>query len=308
MNQRFQIKSFLSRKTILATAFMLIAGVAINAQPATRKQSPQHILWKVSSPTNTVYLLGSIHLLNKDIYPLDTVIDGVINQAEVYAFETDMDSLNQDVLAGLMMTKGMYSGDKTLKNSIAKSTYQKVAKALEKQGMAIALFDKFKPWVVALTVLGLQLKEAEMEAEYGIDKYVHNKSEERGKPTAALEAVTDQINLFSSLSDAAQESLLKQALDGAKGGSSVKDLNAIVKSWQKGDLKSLEKLLQKTYKSDPEFYKRAVTDRNHNWIPKIEEFLRGNQVHLITVGALHLVGKEGVIELLRAKGYSVQQL
>ncbi|MCC7438317.1 MAG: TraB/GumN family protein [Armatimonadetes bacterium] len=298
----------LSKKTIVAAAFMLLAGVAIHAQQSPKKQSPQHILWKVSSPTNTVYLLGSIHLLNKDIYPLDTVIDAAINQAEVYAFEADMDSLNQDAIAGLMLAKGMYSGDKTLKNSISKSTYKKTAAALEKQGMAVALFNKFKPWVVALTVLGLDMKKAEMEAEYGIDKYVHNKAEERGKSTAALEAVTDQINIFSSLSDAAQESLLKQALDGAKEGSSAKDLKGIVTAWQQGDVKSLEKLLQKTYKSDPEFYKRAVTDRNHNWIPKIEEFLHGNQTHLVTVGALHLVGKEGVVELLRAKGYSVQQL
>ena len=298
----------LSKKTILAAAFMLLAGVAIHAQQSPKKQSPQHSLWRVSSPTNTVYLLGSILLLSKDIYPLDTVIDAAINQAEVYAFEADMDSLNQDAIAGLMLAKGMYSGDKTLKNSISKSTYKKVAAALEKQGMAVALFNKFKPWVVALTVLGLDLKKAEMEAEYGIDKYVHNKAEERSKPTTALEAVTDQINIFSSLSDAAQESLLKQALDGAKEGSSAKDLKGIVRAWQQGDVKSLEKLLQKTYKSDPEFYKRAVTDRNHNWIPKIEEFLRGNQTHLVTVGALHLVGKEGVVELLRAKGYSVQQL
>lgn len=299
---------FRTRTTILAAALLAIVGVALHAQQPPKKQSSQHILWKVSSPTNTVYLLGSIHLLNKDIYPLDTAIDAAINQAEVYAFETDMDSLNQDAIAGLMFAKGMYSGDKTLKNSISKSTYKKVAAALEKQGMAIALFNKFKPWVVALTVMGLQLKEAEMTAEYGIDKYVHNKAEERGKATAALEAVTDQINIFSTLSDAAQESLLKQSLVGAKEGEAVKDVNSIVKAWQQGDVKSLEKLLQKSYKSDPELYKRAVTNRNHNWIPKIEEFLRGNQTHLVTVGALHLVGKEGVVELLRAQGYSVQQL
>ncbi|KXK52987.1 MAG: TraB/GumN family protein [Chlorobi bacterium] len=308
MSQQSHTKIFFGRTAILAAAFLLAAGVALRAQDTPRKQSPRHCLWKVSSPTNTIYLLGSIHLLKEDIYPLDTVIESAINQAEVYAFEADLDSFDQDAIAGLMLSKGMYTGEKTLKNSIAKSTYQKVAKALEKQGLAITLFNKFKPWVVALTIMGLQLKEAEMKAEHGIDKYVHGKAEERGKPTAALEAVTDQINLFSSLNDAAQESFLKQSLDGASHGKAAKDVNTIVKAWQKGDLKSLEKLLQKTYKSDPEFYKRAVTDRNHNWMPKIEEFLAGTQPHLVTVGALHLVGKEGVVELLRAKGYSVQQL
>ena len=114
-----------------------------------------------------------------------------------------------------------------------------------------------------------------------------------------------QINLITGFSKEDGEDLLKSTLQDMKTLKS--ELNELLKAWETGDGAKLEKLLNDSMKDSPPIYKRMVTDRNRNWLPKIESLARGNKNAIVIVGAAHLVGKDGVVEMLKAKGWKVTQ-
>lgn len=266
----------------------------------------RHMLWKVESGKSTLYLLGSVHALTPEMYPLAPVIEQAIADADAYAFETSLDSIDQGTVLNLMLTKGSMGGDTTLRTMLPTGLYDSVAARLADGGMNIAMFEKFRPWSVAIILMGLQLQGSELRTEYGIDNYVNRKARETGKPTAQLETAEFQLNLFADMTQAAQEVLLRQALDDVD--SSDESLSKIMKAWKSGDVVALESIMLESFAQEDGFYRKALVERNANWIPQIEAFLKGEKHYLVTVGAMHMVGKDGVVQMLKDKGYQVTQL
>jgi len=285
-------------------SFCLIAASTALAQKG-KGTAERHMLWKVESGTNTLYLLGSVHALTPDMYPLAPAIERAIVDADAYAFETSLDSIDQGTVLNLMMSKGSLGGDTTLRALLPQGLYDSVATKLADGGLNIALFEKFRPWSVAIILMGLQLQQSELQAEYGIDNYVNRKAREAGKPTAQLETAEFQLSLFAEMTQAAQEVLLRQALDDSD--SSDASLTRILTAWKSGDTGALESIMKESFAQEEGFYRKALVERNANWIPKIEEFIRGPKHYLVTVGAMHLVGKDGVVQMLKDKGYTVTQ-
>ena len=92
----------------------------------------------------------------------------------------------------------------------------------------------------------------------------------------------------------------------------LKDLKAemrdVLGAWRAGDATRLAGLLSEEYESFPSLYKPLVTERNQRWLPQVQALLKEEHNSLVVVGALHLVGKGGLLELLRAQGYRITQL
>ncbi len=292
-------------------AFGFLALLWLNLVPGVHgiSQTPgaaqRNMLWRVQTGTSVVYLLGSVHALPKSMYPLPSPIERAFDSSDRVVFELNLDSLDQLGSSMAIMMKGVYMDGRTLKDGVSKATYAKLKKRVKQLGLEMSMFNLLKPWMAAFMLMGTGMQQGGMQAEYGIDFYFHKKAGEQRKPVAGLETVDDQISVFSELPDKAQEQFLRQMLDAKQ---STNELDIILKSWRSGDLTILEKLLSQYVKSDSILYEGLVFRRNRNWIPQIESYLKGTERYLVVVGALHLVGPGGVVDLLRQRGYTVEQL
>ncbi len=263
-------------------------------------------LWRVRSKSNVVYLLGSIHYLKPQSYPLAQEMEAAFKDAKKMIFEINLESAEGGRAQQLMAAKGIYTDRTTLKDHVSPATYALAEKQLKELGLDIQIFNQFKPWFTALTVLALKLQAMGFDPGKGIDQYFFRKAKKEKKEVGGFETLEYQFSLFDGMPERVQESLLLQTLSG--GDLTETAVDAIVKAWTAGDLQALETLLLQGLKEFPELYQRLIVERNRAWLPKIESCLSQNENYLVVAGAGHLAGKNGLIEMLTAKGYSVEQL
>jgi uncharacterized protein YbaP (TraB family) len=291
------------RLAIICTIGLLAAGTAFAQGSASHK----NMLWRVESGGNVVYLLGSVHILPKSMYPLSPVIERAFDSAEKVTFEINLDSVNQASNATSLIAKGMFNDGRTLKKVLSKSTYHLAERRLKKEGYDIAMFNQFKPWVVAFMLTSVEGTKEGFDPQYGIDFYFHRKADSAGKPVLGLETIDDQLNVFATMPEQTQEEFLRQMLTNADAD---KEMDIILDAWKKGEPSALEELLRRYTSNDTLLYEAMLFRRNRNWIPIIEGYLHDPDTHryLVVVGSLHLVGNRGVVEMLRSKGYKVEQM
>lgn len=301
----------LSKSLLRGTkSFLLVLWVAVFASLVLAQEkadkNEKAFLWRVKSNSVTVYILGSVHLLKKENYPLKPAIEFAFEQANKLVLEVDLNGPGQENLAQSLLKKGMSPDGKTLEESVTPETYQLAEKRAREMGIEIQAFSRLKPWLVALTISTAKLQSLGFDPNYGIDKYFSDKARKAKKETLGLETVEYQINLFDGMPSSVQEMLLRQTLKDLDV--MEKEVTRIIRSWTTGDIETAEKILLESFREYPDIYQRLISDRNRMWLPQIEELLKGKEDCLVIVGAGHLVGQGGVIELLRARGYSVEQL
>jgi uncharacterized protein YbaP (TraB family) len=154
-------------------------------------------------------------------------------------------------------------------------------------------------------VSAMQLQQAGLDINLGLDKYFFDKAQKAGKAIIGLETAEYQIDRFDRMPESLQEQLLRSTLDelDAQG----RELTAIVNAWQRGDAASMEKTLLSGFKRYPSAYQSLIVERNNNWMPQIEKCLGQATPCLVVVGAAHLVGPDGLLTLLQKKGFKVEQ-
>jgi uncharacterized protein len=299
--------NFPSRASALIFLSSLCALAACAQRTTTARVEPHNTLWRVESGTQSLYLLGSVHALSKESYPLDSAIERAFDSSDVLVLEIALDGDATEGLQMQMLSRAMMSGDKTLKKILPDSVYAMTAERLKSMGMGIGMFEKLKPWVVAILIAGGSMKDQGYQAELGIDNYFQKKAKELSRPVIGLETVDFQLGLFDGMSEEEQIAFLRQSLE--EQTESPDQMAKIVDAWKRGDTGALEKfLVNDSFSENPELLAALVTDRNRRWIAPIEGFLKDSRRHMVVVGALHLVGPEGVVALLRQKGYKVEQL
>ncbi len=290
----------------LLPAILLLGALAL---PAGSLSADKHCLWKVESDGGVAYLLGSIHFLTEDAYPLDEAIEEVFDRVDGLAFETDLDTLEAPATQMKMMKKGMYGEGESLQTNVSAETYEALRKRMESYGQSMLLFDRFRPWFLTAMLSALELQKQGFQPEHGIDMYFHARAKEAGKETVGLEGVDFQIDLFAAIPEERQEALLQYTLCELDLTSAY--LDVIVDSWRKGDVATLDTTFVRMLVSEEawtDLADRLVFDRNRDWVPKIENLVRSEKEYLVVVGTLHLVGEGSVVDLLRRKGYVVEQM
>jgi len=200
----------------------------------------------------------------------------------------------------------MYTNDSTLQQSMSPETYAVAEKTVADLGLNIDLMHKFKPWFFSITLMSLKLKQLGFDPNWGVDKWFFDKAKQDHKTIVALETVADQLNLFDQLMTKQGEALILQTLEEFKV--LEKEIDQLVLAWNKGDTQKLEALLLKSFKEYPEIYDSIVLKRNANWLPQIENQFKRQENCLVVVGSGHLIGKNSLIDLLKQKGYSIEQL
>ena len=269
---------------------------------APSAQSPgKHFLWKVEDGKGqAAYLLGSLHVLTADAYPLAAPIEKAFAESKTLVEEVDLDEMNDPMQMMAALAKAMLTGGQTLDQLVSAPTFAEVKKRAEGYGMPMAAIQRMKPWLVAITLMAPTLQSAGFKPELGIDKHFFDRAKERGLKRQALETLAYQIDRFDQMPPKLQEDMLKatiEDLDTQVGG--VKEM---VLAWTNGDIATMEKLTLTAFLESPELYQRLLVERNQNWMPHVERCLTDNAGCFVVVGAAHLVGQGRPAGLAREEG------
>ncbi len=296
-------RSFRRALPALVIAFILLAppGRAEESKDAGKK----HFLWKVSSRTSTVYLVGSIHLLRQSDYPLDPVYEHTYADSRTIFFEVNPSAMDEQKIRRVTTEKGMYAAQQSLSTALSKSTLDAVKPRLAGMGVNIEQAERMRPWLLSLVLAVAELQRLGYDADHGLDRYFMNKAAKDGKKTGGFETAEYQVNLLANMPDAMQEQMLLQTLQDLR--ETEQYFGEMAATWQQGNAKGLEAFLLKSFREYPAIYQSLIVERNRNWLPVLEELLRQKENTMVVVGAAHLVGKGGIIAELSRTGYRVEQ-
>ena len=294
-----------SKLSRIVSAFILVSLIILVRD--TLSQSPQSFLWKIQSKTSTVYVLGSLHLAKKEIYPLSQKIENAFDQSNFLVVEANVNDIKK-IDVQKLMESAFYPVNDALEKHVSPETFEWVKKETEGLGIPLELLDKQKPWFLAMTLVSLESIKLGLDPNLGIDKYFLSKAEGK-KKILELESLDYQISLLSGFSEKDQELFLIYTL---------KDLNVmeqemgpLIQAWVSGDAQAMESILARSVSEDKRLsaiLEKLIFERNRRMVAKIEDFLRTKETYFVIVGAGHLVGNQGILKLLGGKGYLIEQL
>jgi uncharacterized protein YbaP (TraB family) len=290
--------------TALLFLGLLSVVVTTGAQEATKVQT-KHCFWKVEGKSNAVYLLGSVHVLNSRFYPMDRLIEDAFKNSQTLVLEVNLKDAESPAGQMEMLKAGMYGPGDSVRKHVSKETYGKLDAHLKKSGSSASSVESFKPWMISVVLLAGELQKLGFNPMEGVDRYFFKKAEEDGKKVEGLETAAFQLSLFNQMSQDEEDAMLNESFDEVQN--LKKEFNDIISAWQTGDAAGLDKLMVEDMRKYPELYKKLLLERNQRWVKKMDGYLKADKDIFVVVGALHLVGKDSVVEMLRAKGYKVEQ-
>jgi hypothetical protein len=280
---------------------ILLQCTAGAAEPAA---SAKNTLWSIKGRDNTVYLLGSMHMLrSSDTLP--PAIDKAYKDAESLLMEIDMDDLDPLATQKTTMELGLLPEAKSLQAELDPATYARVAAYAREVGLDERLLNRFRPWLAAMTLTQLSLVKIGFDPNSGVEMRLTARATTDGKEIRGLETLAEQLGLLAGLPEAQQRQFLLYTVEDS--ARVQQEIDKLVNAWRKGDLKALAALLSEGFERYPELYRPLTIERNRKWIGRIEALLDDKDDYLVVVGALHLVGSDSVVELLEKKGYKVLQ-
>jgi uncharacterized protein YbaP (TraB family) len=262
--------------------------------------------WKATGKGGVVYLIGSIHVLTPDFYPLNPALEAAFADSDLLVEEVDMAEMLDPAAQMRVLARGMLPGDQSLDKILSPATLALVKKVTGDLGAAGGPLMRFKPWMLAVALQGLELQKAGYDPELGLDKHFYDQAKTAGKTVQGLETTDYQISVFDGMTMEQQDRMLAQTLKELE--TELASVGKLAEAWKAGDAPTVERIVQAELKAEPLLYQRLLVDRNKNWLPKIEA-LFGRRGHaIVVVGSAHLVGPDGVVAMLKAKGYTVEQL
>ncbi|MFQ5487803.1 MAG: TraB/GumN family protein [Gammaproteobacteria bacterium] len=283
-------------------------GLAVSSPPATA-DAGHHMLWRLDGGSTTVYLLGSIHFGNADMYPLPAVISDAYAVADALVVEVNMAALDPTETAALISELGTYRDGGNLKEMLDAATWDRLEQVAHRLGIPSRILALQKPWFAAMTLAVVALQKSGYDERWGIDKHFMEQAAGSGKPILELETLMEQLGMMDRLSPRVQQAMLLQSLHEVERSGDY--FGAMVAAWQQGDVAALEQLVAEGFSESPagrRMYEVFLTQRNSRMADKIEALLGERRTYFVVVGAAHLVGQEGLVHLLQARGHRLSQL
>ena len=277
-----------------------LAAICLLCSLRAGAQSP---VWALHGAHNTVYLAESVHLLKSDESTLPPAFDRAYSASSTIVMELDVSRLDVDTMQAWMLQHGLLPGEATLRAAVGEQVYQRAAAEAGRLGLPIETLEKFQPWLVALMLTDLEYLKLGYDEEQGVERQIERRAQHDGKEIRGLETLDEELGQLEHLTPDQQSRFLDLTVDEMHDAE--RDTNDLLTAWRAGDTRKLADLLSSDYQTFPELYRALVTDRNALWIPEIEGFLKDDHDYLVIVGALHLVGPGGLLELARRDGLTV---
>lgn len=263
-------------------------------------------VWLIEQGDNKLFLAGTIHLLRPADYPLPQAFDNAYQQSSSLVFEVDFEQTRSDKFLQSMTSLLTLQPGTTLQKQLEASTYLRLLEYLGRKNLPVRYFDKYEPVLVALTLTLLELQSQGVNGQ-GVDEFFFQRAKKDNKSTFALETQQQQLEFFNGLDQQLQNSLIEQTLD------EFEDLETqfdnMVSAWRHGDQHQLETLFVDPMSNDFDLlYQRLLVQRNQNWLPKLIQMAQNPPTEMVLVGSAHLLGSDGLLNLLKQHGFTIHQL
>lgn len=279
---------------------MLLAGLFCLLLPATPALAEGPALWHVAGRVNDLYLFGSVHLLKSGEFRIEGPLEQAYADAEALYLEVDLDDLSPLDLAATTAALAMDPAGRSLDELMgpeADLARERAAAA----DIDLALLANMEPWFAGLTVVTLALAREGYSAGDGVEQRVQARAVRDGKEILGLESLDEQFAALDELDLPLQrEFLLKSLHDAARPDEA---LAAFLDAWKNGDIESMAREMEKEFATAPDLYRSLVVERNRRWLERILDLLDDERDYLVVVGALHLVGPDGLPAMLAARGF-----
>ncbi len=265
------------------------------------------LFYKVQRANTEVYLLGSMHLASAEIYPLRVEIMQAFDSSGTLAVELDISGENQFQIQQMILTRGSYPAGESVRDHLSAETWKSLEQHLSGSGLPLQLLESMRPGLLVTILSTMEMMKLGLSPDQGVDRFFLERA--RGRKTIyEMETVEQQMSL---LLDFPQEDLLVQ-----QTLAQLDDMEAIMQDlvsvWKRGDAPALQKLMRDDeLAKNPEFrviYERMFDQRNLAMSAQVEGFFSSPGQYFVVVGAGHLVGDQGIVSLLKKRGYSPQQL
>ena len=305
-----RINGFFKRcrlRGLAVLTFLLALWIPSNAayaQQVYKSRTKSNFLWSAKKGENTIYFLGSIHLLPRELEALDKAIEAGYSDSKIIVFETNIDSLSSPAFEAKVTNLGLLPPGQTLEQQVSKQTYGLLQQKVNELGLQVEIFNQFRPWLCALTLTSMELQKLGFNPNYGIDKHFFDRAKQDGKEMRFLETTDEQLDLFTEMSKEEEDSFLAKVLEELDT-TRVKVIE-MTNAWKSGDSEKLKSMVNVEFEGYPEIYARMLVERNQKWLKHIEDLSGQDGNSLVVVGAAHLVGDDSILELLKKKGFAVE--
>ena len=279
---------------------LIIAAVLLSFVSRGRAAS----VWKVTSASgNVLYLAGSIHALKSTDYPLPSAYNRAFDASDRLVCEVDPKALEESSKG--LLKAGEYPWSDSLKNHVDPRTYDYLRRLFKLMDVPETKFARYRPWFLSLMLQEPALHG--MSETLGVEEFLTRRAQANSKPVLGLESAREHADIFLGLTDRQSEAmLLIMFLPAQRSRGSTGD--EIAKAWKRGDADTDTRIMIDEFRSFPSLAERFLTDRNRKWIPKIEGYLQSGKTYFVVAGAAHMGGTNGVVALLRSRGYHIEQL
>ena len=266
----------------------------------------RHVLWEVRGAHHSLWLLGSIHMLTAAQAELPPVAMDALQRSSRLLMELDPLSIGPQSAGPETRSLTHLLPGQTLQSLIGARRQARLQHYAQTLGIDPAYLAEVQPWFAATTLDAVYLTRLGFDPNLGVDVQMARRARADGKPILELESVAEQYGFFARLPFTEQNRYLDTTLRELP--ESRREALAAVRAWQAGDLRALESELRHSQRDSPALRDILIGARNRRWLPRIETLLDDDEGDcLVVVGALHLVGQEGLVSLLRAHGRRVEQ-
>lgn len=266
----------------------------------------ESFVWKVSKGANHIYLGGTFHLLKEEDYPLPKEFEQAYEKVNWLVFETDIGKLETAEFQQQFQQAFLLPEGQTLKTSLSDDAFRKLNNYCLLNNIDLQQFMAFKPQFITLIITVQELQKYGLTAE-GVDSYFYNKAKTDGKITSQLESIKSQIQYLANMAQGNEDNLIEQTLADARELEAM--MNGLRNAWRTGNEEKLNQLGNMPMLTDyPEIYRSLLVERNNNWMPRIKNLIKHPESKFVLVGALHLAGNDGLLNLLAQQDYRIEQL
>jgi len=289
-----RVQNYRLRLLLALAALLLPFGIA-SADPT---------VWAVSGKNNTVYLFGSVHLLPEGGFAIEGELERAYRDAERVCLEVDIGALTPATTLSITLARAIDPEGRGLYDLLGASA-ARVREAAASAGFDLAQYEPFEPWFVGISVSVMALQQHGYVADHGVEQVIEQAAKQDGKPGCGLETLDEQLALLDNMPAEEQLEVLLQSLEESK--EIEREMKGLFDAWQDGDDEPLIRQLDEEFADYPDLAERLIYARNERWADQVARLLEQPDDVLVVVGALHLVGNQGLPAKLKRRGFRIER-
>jgi len=292
------------RTLCAALAAIALAGCASGSEP---QFPPGPALFVARDADSTMYLFGTLHIRRPGVAWGGAQAQAGLAATEEVWTELEISPETDAQTQSLALRYGLAAQGRPLSSYFNAEENARINATAQRLGLQPQMLEAMKPWLAGITFAVLPMVQAGYDPNAGADRMIDAFGDANGKTMRAFETAEDQISMLAGFSDEVQRQMLLEAVEEAEEGSG--EMDAMATAWETGDLRALERYVITDMREEyPDFYDVLLVRRNNAWVEVLNRELQGSGVDFVAVGAGHMLGPQGLIAQLRARGYTVERV